>query len=298
VLQHKLIHDRTEDMFGDTQAIRSYFFKLGLSSEIADVYLALYAYGAMSISELSRRSGLERTHIYRLMDELQASNLIEIEERYKRKIIRAAPIANLQILLSKKEEELRDLYQTYEDLRLKFVQGSLHTETTKVQAYKGPEGLKQMYWNETRAKTENLSILYENMQVRSKLAFFERWVRECNSKDLKFRSIIGDNFIKTQREWYGTYSNERLEHWEPRYVPDGVFSITHSLVIYDDVTSYYNWKDGEVFGIEVYNSQIANAQRQFFEMLWNQGIFVDDLSTVEPGQQINIKKDSENTDQK
>jgi predicted transcriptional regulator len=287
MLPVEIKYDRTEDVFDDTQAIRSYFFKLGLSSEIADVYLALYVYGAMTISELSRRSGLERTHIYRLMEKLQQSHLIEIEERYKRKIIRAAPIANLQIVLSKKEQELRDLYAEYEALHEKFAHSALHTETTKVQAYRGPEGLKQMLWNQTRSKTESLSILYENMQGRSKLAFFERWVRMCNDQDMKFRSIISDHFIQTQQQWYSEHSNERLKDWEPRYVPDGVFAITHSTVIYNDITAYYNWKDGEVFGIEIHNSQIAQAQRQSFEMLWGQGIFVDDLKGFHAGQQNN-----------
>jgi hypothetical protein len=38
--------------------------------------------------------------------------------------------------------------------------------------------------------------------------------------------------------------------------------------IYDDIVSYYNWHEGEVFGVEIYNKHVANAQRTFFEMLW------------------------------
>ena len=267
-------------MQSDTQAIRAYFFKLGLSLEIADIYLALYAYGEQTISELARHSGVERTRIYRLMEELEANNLIEIEAEYKRKIIRAAPVSNFQILLTKREQDLRELYRGLSDLQDKLTQSSLRSEVTKVQAYRGEDGLKQMFWNQTRGKTENLSILYENMQVRTKLTFFERWVQLCNERKMKFRSIIGDNFIKTQQHWYKEHSNERLANWEPRYVPSGIFPITHSTVIYDDVTSYYNWKDGEVFGIEIHNQQIADAQRQFFEMLWAQGVFVNDLKNA------------------
>lgn len=115
------------------------------------------------------------------------------------------------------------------------------------------------------------------MQIRTKSAFFERWVAACNEKGLTFRGIISDNFIKTQQEWYGTYSNERLESWDSRYVPDSVFPITHSMIVYDNVLAYYNWKDGEIFGIEIHNQEIANAQRLFFEMLWSQAQPVDDL---------------------
>lgn len=268
-------------MFSDTQAVRAYFFKLGLASEIADIYLALHAYGPQSISELARHSGVERTRIYRLMEEMTASNLIEVEVQYKKSIFRAAPIENLQILISKKEQELRDLQAGLPQLQRYITGVAEDTHATRIQYYRGVEGLKQMYWNQTKGTTENLAILYENMQIRTGVSFFERWAHRCNERGMKFRGIINDNFIKTQQEWYGRHSNERLASWQSKYLPDSVFTITHSVVIYDDVTAYYNWKDGEIFGVEMHNQQIADSQRQFFEMLWNQGVLVDDLKGLD-----------------
>jgi sugar-specific transcriptional regulator TrmB len=280
MLRFSPIHGKPEDMSGDTQAIRAYFFKLGLSSEIADIYLALYAFGDQTISELARHSSVERTRIYRLMDELQAANLIEVEVQYKRKVLRAAPIANLQILLSKKEQDLHDLYKGLGDLETTLARGGQQASATKVQAYQGTEGLKQMFWNQTRGTTENLSILHETVQIRTNLVFFERWVQAFNNRNIKSRSVFGDNFVHNQQTWYKKYANERLANWQGKYIPEGLFPITHSVVIYDDVTSYYNWKDGVMFGIEIYNQQIADAQRQFFEILWNQGIHINDLKDV------------------
>jgi len=264
-------------MFNNTQVIRAYFFKLGLSAEIADIYLALHAYGPQAISDLSRHSGVERTRIYRLMDEMLASNLIEVEVQYKKNIFRAAPITNLQVLIAKKEQDLKDLQTELAQLHATLTKVADNAPATRIQFYKGVDGLKQMYWNQTKGKSGNLAILYENMQIRTNLSFFERWARTCNERGLKFRGIINDNFIKTQQEWYGKHSNERLASWQSRYLPDGVFLITHSVVIYDDVTAYYDWKDGEIFGVEMYNQEIADSQRQFFEMLWSQGLPVDDL---------------------
>jgi sugar-specific transcriptional regulator TrmB len=264
-------------MSGATQAIRAYFFKLGLSSEIADIYLALNAHGPQTISELARNSAVERTRIYRLMDEMTTNHLIEVEMRYKRSIISAAPISNLQILLTKKEQELQELHGELRGLQQVLADQSLHSPATKIQAYHGVDGLKQMLWNQTRCETENLSILYENMQAMTNLSFFERWVKVTDAKGMKARSIIGDNFVRSQQGWYKKHDNKRMSNWQGRYIPDGVFPITHSTIIHNDVTSYYNWKDGEIFGIEIYNQQIASAQRQFFEMLWGLGMEIDDL---------------------
>jgi sugar-specific transcriptional regulator TrmB len=71
-------------------AVQTYFAKLGLEKEVADIYLSLYSNGPQNITELSRTSGVERTRIYRLIDTLLSSNLIEVESHYKNRTINAA----------------------------------------------------------------------------------------------------------------------------------------------------------------------------------------------------------------
>lgn len=256
-------------MPNDIAPMHEYFAKLGLEPEIADIYLALHAFGPQSLLQLARNARIERTRLYRLLDTLTDLGLIEIETEYKRKTYKAAPLGNLQILLAKKEQALRSLQTELAQLQETYA-GAKHSPLTHVQFYKGSDGVKQMLWNQTKASTETLSILYENMQTRTNLAFFERWVERCNERGLKSRSVAGDHFLTTQRQWYGGHSNEKLKFWEGRYVPAGIFPITHSTVTYDDVVAYFNWKDGEVFGVEIYNQEIADAWRQVFEMLWSQ----------------------------
>ena len=258
-------------MSSDISPMHEYFAKIGLEPEIAEIYLALQAYGPQSLLQLARNSKVERTRLYRLLDTLSEHQLIEIEELYKRKSYKAAPISNLQILLTKREQEIRDLQKELIDLQQTYQTSALHSPLTHVQFYRGIDGVKQMFWNQTRAKGECLSILYANMQSKSNLAFFERWVERCNVQGLTFRSIVGDHFLSNQKKWYQEHDNEKLKNWEGRYLPDSILPITHSMITYDDVVAYYNWKDGEIFGLEIYNQEIAAAQRHTFETFWKQG---------------------------
>ncbi len=257
-------------MITDANAIRTYFAKLGLEPEVADIYLALHVHGPQTISELSRNARVERTRIYRLIDHLLESNLIEMESHYKRGIIRAAPIANLTILITQKEQELKGLQDELSLIEKVLGRNSLSNPATRVQFYHGPSGYKQMLWNETKAKSEVLAILYQNMQVKTDAKFYERWATESKKNNVHYRSIGGKNFIRSEKEWYGSAPRKRRGFVEVRYLEDSVFTITHSVDIYDNVVAYYNWKDGEVFGIEIYNHDIADTQRQLFEMLWAQ----------------------------
>ncbi|HSW66468.1 MAG TPA: helix-turn-helix domain-containing protein [Bacillota bacterium] len=257
-------------MSTDISPMHAYFAKLGLEPQIADIYLALQAYGPQSLLQLARNARLERTRLYRLLDTLTECQLIEVEELYKRKLYKAAPIGNLQVLLTKREQEVRDLQKELVALQESYQHQTPHSPLTHVQFYRGVEGVKQMFWNQTRAQGECLSVLYENMQSKSNLAFFERWVERCNTQGLTFRSIVGDHFLATQKNWYTQHDNEKLTHWQGRYLPESVMPITHSMITYDDIVAYYNWRDGEIFGLEIYNQEIAIAQRHTFETFWKQ----------------------------
>ncbi len=30
----------------------------------------------------------------------------------------------------------------------------------------------------------------------------------------------------------------------------------------------YNWTDGDVFGVEIYNNKLVTQQKQLFELIW------------------------------
>lgn len=262
-------------MATNTEIIRTYFAKLDLSREIADLYLALHEHGPQSISELSRNSKVERTRIYRLLETLRSSNMVEVETHYKRNIIKAAPIGNLHILISKKEHELKGLQDELELVAQVFERSSLSSPASRVQFYHGNEGIKQMLWNQTKSKTEIVSTLRQNIQSKTLETFFVRWAETCNKRGLSLRSVVGDTFIASQKKWYAKHDNQRLTRWRGRHIAPNVFTISHNTIIYDDVVGFYNWHSGEVFGIEVYNQEIANEHRQLFEMLWNKATPLD-----------------------
>jgi sugar-specific transcriptional regulator TrmB len=259
----------TKSMLTDVAAIQTYFAKLGLESEIADIYLALHSYGPQTISELSRSSKVERTRIYRLIDKLLESNLVELESHYKRGIIKAAPIANLHILISQKEQELKSLQDELELIQQVLARNTLSNPATRVQSYRGPEGIRQMQWNLFRAKKEILSIMPDPMQSVTGDAFFKRWTDRWNQESDKIcRILINNRFLTASNDWHKRNPGVVPKAMYSRLLSPKVFPITFAMDVYDDVVAYYNWHGGEVFGIEIYNNDIAAAQRAFYEMLW------------------------------
>jgi hypothetical protein len=255
----------------DNAKLRKYFEGLGLEAELAGLYLALHKHGPQTMSELARSSGIERTRIYRLSDQIKSSGLFMTETKYKRSVFEAAPIGNVEILLARREQELKGLRMDLATIEQHFQQTELSARATRVNFYQGAEGAKQMLWNETRAQTRVDAILYQNMQVNTKRAFFEHWVQTCNERDIHFRGIVGESFNASQVLWSKRYQTEKLVHWQPRYIEPELLPITNNVIIYDDVVAYYQWNGDEIFGIEVHNQAIADTQRRLFEMAWQLG---------------------------
>ncbi|HEY5667747.1 MAG TPA: helix-turn-helix domain-containing protein [Candidatus Saccharimonadales bacterium] len=142
----------------ERSAVRTYFAKLGLEPEIADLYLALYAHGPQSISSLSRISGVERTRIYRLIDQLLDSNLVELATQNKRGIVKAAPVSNLRILINRREEELKNLTDELELIEQALSHNSLSHGQIRIQLFSTPDGMRHMVANEAQSKDEVVTV--------------------------------------------------------------------------------------------------------------------------------------------
>lgn len=259
-------------MLKHVDTIRTYFTKLGLETEIADIYLALYTHGPQTISQLSRTSKVERTRIYRLIDSLLASNLVEVESQYKRGIIKAAPVSNLRMLITAKEQELKNLLDELGLIEQVLSRNSLSNPATRVQFYNGPEGIRQMKWSELDAKTEVLGYNYRSLEEATGKKFMERWADEFEARGLTQQLLFNSDFSASGAKAKGAVtSDRRVKGIAYHQIPTDIYKITHSCTIYENVVAYYNWKDSEVFGIEVYNQDIADSQRQVFNLLWPQG---------------------------
>ena len=247
-------------------------FKINyLDNECLLVYKNLCIYHEMSILEMSRSTGIERTKVYRLIDQLTRLNLVETISKDKRHTYKAAPLTNLHIKLAADKATIDNTARQLDRLDKILSQDKLESPLTKVQFYSGVDGIKQMLWNQTKSKTEVSSILYQNIQTKVGKAFFERWAERCNERGLIFKSVVGSQFIDSQKAWYGGILGQMLDNWSAKIVDKSVHEIAHQTTMYDNVVTYFNWQGNDIYGIELHNPDIAKAQKVFFDYLWSLG---------------------------
>lgn len=215
-------------MLTDVTAVRTYFAKLGLEQEIADIYLALYTNGPQHIAALSRSSGVERTRIYRLIDRLLESNLVEVDSTQARGIIKAAPISNLRILINQRAEELKNLTDELELMEQVLSRNSLSEGHTRVQIFPGTEGLRQMLRNELAAE-EVVGFSHGDLDEVIGKKFIEHFDQEVKKRRITRRLHTSEN-------------------------------LTYSCHLYGNIAAFLYTQD-EVYGVEIHDKNVANSLR-------------------------------------
>ncbi len=250
------------------QTILTYLNRLGLEPEESQVYLALAEKNTLTAAQIAQETTIPKTTVYRRLENLKKLNLVEeIVDEYKRLFKPASPTV-LDQLIRQKEEEI----QTIKAALPKLVQtligqsGALDKET-KVVFYRGGEGIKQMLWNTLRAKKEIVGYTYRIMSDITGRKFAWKWNQEFNFLHLSGRDLYSDEFLKSKKN-PDNIEPGNWDNWPSRYISPKILDIQHQMDIYNDVVGIYNWHEGEVFGVEIYNEKVAKMQKQIFDIVW------------------------------
>lgn len=246
------------------QEVNNYLRLLGLSGEQAAIYLELMEQGEGTPLLIARKTGINRTKVYRLLEEMEKHKLIvqEIGEYTTR--VSPAPIERIEELLKQKQGVVAGLSKNWSEAEATLSQLQVsHQVETKVRYYRGKSGIEQMVWNVLKAKNEIVGYTFRDLSQYVGARFMEQFVFEFKRRNLKMRDIYGDEYLDSQpidNDWGGKI--------ESRYLPGKVLAIPHQMDIYDDIVTFYSWNEGEVWGTEIYNPKVAKMQRQLFELAW------------------------------
>ena len=127
-----------------------------------------------------------------------------------------------------------------------------------------------MVWHTLRATHEVGGYTYRRLEEYLGNEFMEDWRDSFIRKGLIMRDIYSDEYLESRNS-----SPPRLsypaKHFISRYIPNKTFKINLQMDIYNDVVAQYNWHEGEVFGVEIYNVKTAEFHKQLFEIVWKMG---------------------------
>ena len=109
--------------------LKSFLAHLGISPDQASLYHTLIKHGPLTILELSRKSGIPRTRVYRTLETMRSQKLIEEIIDEHRTLAAAVPPDRLEKLLEAKQTKVQELEKLFPE-----VQTYLHQQINRRQS--------------------------------------------------------------------------------------------------------------------------------------------------------------------
>lgn len=247
----------------------SYFFQLlGLHSNEIDLCQLLATKPHLTVLQIARTLKLPRTSVYRKLDYLTQSGLLEETINQYHTTYQLVSINKLEQLIQKKTDESQKLQKLFPDIQ-NLLSDLDHQAKglNQIFYYRGKEAVTRLAWS--TLQTKDLLRAYsshpytELVGLKEANSFKKAW---AESK-ITAREIYSDEYLKSVSQnpefdtgdWHG---------WQDRYIPSSVLDVQLTMDIFDNNIIVYNWHDGEIYGMQIINSRLATFQKQLFDLAW------------------------------
>lgn len=248
--------------------VLKFLTQLGLTFYESKVFLSLVDHGDMTVLQISKESKYNRTGVYRIVEKLKELGLVEEITHANKKLIRPASIHKIELIVKDHESKAMMLKNLLPEISLIFEQTKAVSQPgTRVEFYKGVEGVKQILMNALKAKGEIKSFSFKEINDIVGVDFESKWKLEFYLKKLNMREIVSDSYMYSKKK-VEVDNNKDNKALEVKYISPGVLNINHTLLLYSDVIATIYWVDNEAYGTEIYNEKLTDLQKQFFEMVW------------------------------
>jgi sugar-specific transcriptional regulator TrmB len=242
---------------------------LGLSENEARIYLALLELGPSLVTEISKKSDVNRVSCYDVLEKLVKYNLVTYASgKSSKKRYSAMPPFNLISFLEREqkreERKLAELKEKLPELKLLYKE----IDRPSIKFFEGTEGLKAIYAETLKSKTEILSVGDCEQWESSDLS---AWARQYNRDRAKAkipeRVLIpaGEKTI----EWFKNYPTT-LKYTEYRVFPKEKINylFDSEINIFEDKVMIALLKKPNRMGILIISPHLVKILKAMFEMAW------------------------------
>ncbi|MBT3538483.1 hypothetical protein HN698_00095 [Candidatus Woesearchaeota archaeon] len=224
--------------------------KLGLEGKEIKIYLALLKLGAITATQISKETRIERTLCYSIIEKLIDKGLVSF---FTKKNVRYFNAASPNKLMEDVDERKRELNQLMPQL---LGLQKLAKEETKIEVYKGKEGLRSLIKNLFESKTpyKVVGAAREFETLFPHMMEYYLSVYEKNKIPGKVLICQGEEDITPQK----------YEEW--RKVPEDI-QLPTSLLLFGDRVTQFIWEE-PYFAIVMENKNIVATYDAYFDWLW------------------------------
>ncbi len=235
---------------------------VGLDAKESQLYVAGLQLGTAPASDYAKSTGLNRITAYNLLEDMVHRSYFTVIRKMRAKWY--APVAPEFVALEARKNA-EALERVLPELRS--LQGAKYRKP-RVRFFEGWEGVRHVYEDTLTASAELLNFANSAVVREFWPRYDDEYVGERMKRGIHLRGIAPDD--TAGRRVHGE-DQGRLR--EIRLVPASQFDFTNEINIYDHKVAICSFDSGlrgdrDMFGVIIESKEVAETQRQIFEMAW------------------------------
>ena len=245
--------------------LHTVFESLGLDKIQGGVYLELIKDRAVPVSKLAIQFGTNRVRIYKAFENLEKIGLIERENDFS-KITEVEPPSRVLALLRNKENELKRQMMQFEELAPELMYSYEKSEKTpRVQIYEGLGQMGKLLLQTLEEVKDEYLWVNEGEDLNALFNteyFYTEYSKKRAKKGVSVRILANTNNISIKK--FADRAEKELR--QVRFLPVA-YQSPGTITIFND--KIILWNTFIPRAIMIYDKQLAQIQKDMFEMLWN-----------------------------
>ncbi len=244
--------------------LKSKLTKFGLSEKESAVYLALLELGTSTVSEVAKKTLLNRSTSYVLLGSLSEQGLVSLSSRKASKYFTAV---SPDRLLYMSEERLRQGHELVVLAQTLLPQLRLLNKGAgvkpKVQFFEGEEGIRSIY--EDTLKSSEAIRAYASIDDINEIlpGYFPEYYRRRSANGIHIRAIFPDT--PEAREFI---KNDQEVSRESCLIPSEGYAFSPEINMYDHKVVFMLLR--ERFGLMIESAELSQAMKTVFDLSWEE----------------------------
>ncbi len=241
--------------------VNEIFSYLGLDEKSAQFYLSCLESGKTTINEIANDTKIPRSSCYLILERLKKEGLIfETPFGRKRTLVAQNP-ERLKILLEKRKEESKNVYSSINRVLLSLNSISHIPQRQKVRYYEGFESVKQIYNETLESKLIYVFCLTQNNNFDF-TRFIDRYMNRVRKKRIETRELVTDTDYDIEYRNKFTTKKNKIVCVPKKYIAN------IDYMLWNNKVAFISFKKGIYTGIVIEDQEIANFERNRFNLLW------------------------------
>lgn len=224
---------------------------LGLEEKEAKVYLELLRLNEATATKIAEKTNLDRTLIYQLANKLIEKGLVSYIIKNNVKQFSATNPEKLMQDIKEKETSLQKALPELIGLT------KIEAQETKVEVYRGKEGLRTILKDIIRTKKDYLAFGEEGRFQKVLPIDIQRFLKEIEKNRMHEKVLVREDFR-------GKIIQSKNSEF--RYISKDYLSPV-TTVVYGDKTANFIWTQPH-YAIVTKNKEVADSFRNHFNALW------------------------------